>query len=261
MRLYSWNVNGIRAVTRKGFLDWLKRANPDVLCVQEVRSPLDDFDRAGVEALGYHVAWVEADKKGYSGVMTLSRRPPEAVEVGLGDPRLDGEGRVVMTAHGGVRLFNGYFPNGGRDCERVPFKMDFYDRLIAVLKPLVEAGERVIVAGDFNTAHMPADLARPGANAKTSGFTPEERRKFDELLALGLVDVFRALNPDAEGQYTWWSNRSGARARNIGWRIDYHLISANLLPAVRAVNLYAEVEGSDHCPIELELADDALGGP
>ena len=253
MRLFSWNVNGIRAVARKGFLAWLEAEKPDVLCIQETRASEDQLDEALLSGHGYHAVWVSAEKKGYSGVATFSRREPEEVAVGLGEARFDKEGRLVMTRHGDVWLFNGYFPNGGRTHDRVPYKLEFYTALLAHTRPMLARGEQVVITGDWNTAHQAVDLARPKANVKTSGFTPVEREAFGEFLEAGYVDAFRALYPDAVDQYSWWSNRSGARGKNIGWRIDYHLVSENLMGRVRDARLHTSVMGSDHCPIELVL--------
>ncbi len=253
MRLFSWNVNGLRSVARKGFLDWLDRSAPDVLCLQETRVLPAQLDDALLSAHGYHVVWHAAQKPGYSGVATFSRRPPDAVGAGMGVEAFDREGRVVVTHHGDVTLVNAYFPNGQRDCSRVPFKGEFYRTMLTFLERLRSEGRQVVVCGDFNTAHRAIDLKNWRSNQKTTGFLPEERALFDEYVAAGWVDAFRAMHPDVPDRYTWWSNRPGVRERNIGWRIDYHLVAPELWPRVRAARIHDDVRGSDHCPIELEL--------
>lgn len=253
MNIVSWNVNGLRACERNGFADWFAGAAPDVLCLQEVRAEVSQLPANCAAPEGYHAVFNPAEKKGYSGVATWSREVPGAVTLGLGHPEFDSEGRVIVTEHDGVVLYNIYFPNGGRDLSRVPFKMAFYDTLMDQLKARLDRGEKVVVGGDFNTAHRPIDLANPKANAKMTGFLPEEREAIDRFLALGFKDVFRDRNPDAAGHYTWWSNRPGVRERNVGWRLDYFLVSENLAGAVKDCRILPEVKGSDHCPVLLTL--------
>jgi exodeoxyribonuclease-3 len=254
VKLISWNVNGIRAVARKiDFQEWLAAVSPDVLCLQETRA-LPEQVPAGLRELpGYHAYWNAAERKGYSGVATLSSTEPAAVEVGLGLDEFDVEGRVLTTAFPGFKLLNVYFPNGGRKLERLDFKLRFYEAFLAHCDALHAQGERLIVCGDYNTAHRPIDLARPKRNAKTSGFLEEERAWIDAYLEHGFVDAWRALNPDAEGQYTWWMYMRNARERNIGWRIDYFMVSQALMPAVSGADILGEVMGSDHCPVTLDL--------
>lgn len=251
MRLFSWNVNGIRSVRRKGFLEWLDRERPDVLCVQETKARPEQLDAALLEAHGYHVAWASAERPGYSGVATFSRRPPDEIRVGLGIDVFDAEGRVVVTRHGELSIVNAYFPNGRRDHGRVPFKTTFYREMLAFAERLRAAGQGVVICGDFNTAHQPIDLENWKSNQKTSGFLPEERALLDEYVEAGWIDAFRALHPEARRQYTWWSNRTGVRERNVGWRIDYHFVAPEVWPRVRAARIHMDVLGSDHCPIEL----------
>ena len=253
MRFFSWNVNGIRAATRKGFLDWLKAEQPDVLCLQETRANTDQLTADVLTEHGYHVVWASAQKKGYSGVATFSKEEPDEVVIGLGEERFDSEGRMVVTRHGEILVFNGYFPNGGRSHDRVPYKLDFYTKLLETTTPMLERGEKIIICGDWNTAHKAVDLARPKANVKTSGFTPVEREAFDSFFDAGFVDAFRRLHPDTKDVYTWWSNRAGVRQRNIGWRIDYHMVSPSLMEDVVSATVHTQVMGSDHCPIELEV--------
>ena len=253
MRIVSWNVNGLRACERNGFTEWFRGASPDVMCMQEVRAELPQLPEHCQAPEGYHTSWNPAAKKGYSGVATWSRHAPKAVKLGLEHPESDSEGRVIVTEFEHFALYNIYFPNGGRTLERVPFKLEFYRHLMNQLAARLEAGDRVIVGGDFNTAHRAIDLANPKANEKMTGFLPEERAAIDEFLALGFRDVLRDRNPEAKGLYTWWSNRPGVRERNVGWRIDYFLVSENLVDRVVDATILPEVKGSDHCPVVLEL--------
>jgi exodeoxyribonuclease-3 len=252
MKIISWNVNGIRSVIRKGFWDWLHSSRPQLLCLQETRIQPDQLTEGMRAPSGYHTDWSAAQRRGYSGVATFCQEPPQAVRNSFGHAQFDAEGRVLITRHDGFTLFNIYFPNGRRSRERVEYKIAFYDALLAYCVDHRTRGEQLIVCGDFNTAHQPIDLARPKQNEKTSGFLPEERRAMDRWLDRGFVDIYRHLHPEAE-EYTWWTYRYNARARNIGWRIDYFFLTADLIPRVRDARILGSVPGSDHCPIELEL--------
>jgi exodeoxyribonuclease-3 len=252
MRLVSWNVNGIRSAVRKGFWDWFAADQPDILCLQEIRIQHSQLTGQMQRPPGYHAFWNPAERKGYSGVATLCQEEPLSSRSGFGPPRFDSEGRVFVTEHPHFTLVNAYFPSGRRSMERVEYKLDFYDALLVFCSELRANGHRLIVSGDFNTAHQPIDLARPNQNKKTSGFLPEEREAVSAWLANGFVDIFRYLYPDTEA-YTWWTYRVDARARNIGWRIDYHLVDEELLPDIVDARILGEVMGSDHCPIELKL--------
>ncbi|RMG82345.1 MAG: exodeoxyribonuclease III [Chloroflexi bacterium] len=253
-KLYSWNVNGIRAAQKKGFLDWLQQVQPDVLGVQETKAQPDQLDDALRQPEGYHTYWASAERKGYSGVALYSRTEPQQVQLGLGVPEYDAEGRTIIADYGEFVFITAYFPNGMRDHSRVPFKMRYKRLFLEYINQLRAEGRSVIFCGDVNTAHQEIDLARPKQNQKTTGFLPEERAWIDELVADGWVDIYRELNPDKEGAYTWWSNRSGARERNVGWRIDYFFISPDLRDRVVETAIHADVLGSDHCPISLTLA-------
>lgn len=253
MQIVSWNVNGLRACERKGFLPWLSALSPDVLCLQEVRAELPQLSAACREPEGYHATWNAAVKKGYSGVATWCKSPAPATRLGLGVEAFDGEGRVIVSEFETFALYNIYFPNGSRDHSRVPFKLAFYEALMSELTQRLARGDKLVIGGDFNTAHAEIDLANPKANATTTGFLPEEREVITRFLALGFVDVFRERHPGATGHYTWWSNRPGVRERNVGWRIDYFLVSANMVDRVAAVRHLPEALGSDHCPVVLEL--------
>ncbi|MEB3238113.1 MAG: exodeoxyribonuclease III [Candidatus Sericytochromatia bacterium] len=254
IKIATWNVNGIRAVTRNGFAGWLATEAPDVLCLQEVRALPDQVPAEATAEAGWHRTWHAAERKGYSGVATWTRTL-WPTHTGLGEARFDTEGRAIWTdLPDGIRLLNVYVPNGGRDLERVPYKLDFYAAMLAEIQAGHARGERFIICGDWNTAHQPIDLANPKANQGTTGFLPEERAWVDRFLTEGdLVDPFRDRHPGESGHYTWWSNRPGVRDRNIGWRIDYFLVSRTLAPQVLDVAHRPDVKGSDHCPVVLTI--------
>jgi exodeoxyribonuclease-3 len=251
IRLFSWNVNGIRALEKKGFLSWLQGCGADIVMLQETKCSPEQLAPALCRPEGFYAEWCAAEKKGYSGVATFSR-VPAAASRGLGEPRFDSEGRVLISVFPEFTLFNTYFPSGSSGAERVAFKLDFYKRFLEVVRGYVERGERVIVAGDVNTAYAEIDLARPRENRATSGFLPEERAALGQFFDAGLVDTFRHVRP-AEAKYSWWTARAGARERNIGWRLDYFLVSRNVLPYVADADTHPDVLGSDHCPVSLTL--------
>lgn len=260
LTLLSWNVNGIRAVEKKvGLTDWLITQSPDILCLQETKARPEQLAEALQQPQGYLSYWnYPAEKKGYSGVATFSRRKPEQVEYGIGLKEFDSEGRFVITRFPEFRLFNIYFPKGDTAPERrhrLDYKLAFYDAFLDHIDALRNNGEKLIICGDFNTAHQEIDLARPKENEKNSGFLPEERAWMDKLVEHGYIDVFRKFHGDP-GNYTWWDYKTGARARNVGWRIDYFFVSDNMDREVKESFIMPEVEGSDHCPIGLimELA-------
>jgi exodeoxyribonuclease-3 len=250
--MLSWNVNGIRAITRKGFPEWLMQQMPDILCVQEIKAAEEQFPPVTGEESGYHRYICSAEKKGYSGVALWSRDIPETVGCGFGFPEFDGEGRTLFADYGDFILFNVYFPNGKASAERLAYKMAFYRSFLRHVRSLRERGRRVIICGDVNTAHREIDLARAKENAGVSGFLPEERAWIDDLISLGFIDTFRMFNTEA-GQYTWWDYKTRARDRNIGWRIDYFFVSSDLASRVRSASILSDTEGSDHCPVELVL--------
>jgi len=250
MKIITWNVNGLRAALRKGVLPWILEKSPDVMCLQETRVLPEQLPEGQLDLDDYEIIWNPAEKKGYSGVSTWVKETPREVRLGFGEPRFDVEGRVIRTRHPNFYLYNIYFPNGQRGLQRVAYKLEFYETLLKTCDELHAAGESVIITGDFNTAHREIDLKNHKSNQKTSGFLPEERAMIDKFMAHGFVDPFRHFYPDKE-QYSWWSFRGGARARNVGWRIDYFLVSENLLPRVQDVIIHDDVQGSDHCPTEL----------
>jgi len=252
IKLLCWNVNGIRAAQRNGFLEWLQKESPDILCVQETKAHTEQLDANLLEPLGYHTYWNYPERKGYSGVATFTREEPASVRYGFGIQEFDGEGRVIITEYPWFTLFNIYFPNGKKDKIRLQYKMGFYEAFLEFINPRIQKGEKLIVCGDFNTAHKEIDLARPKANEKTSGFLPEERAWIDKFIANGNIDTFRQFNKEPE-QYTWWDMKSGARQRNVGWRIDYFFVTENLLSSLAQATIMPEVKGSDHCPISIVL--------
>jgi exodeoxyribonuclease-3 len=251
-RLLCWNVNGIRAIKNKGFLEWFKKESPDILCLQETKARPDQLDADLKEIPGYDVYWNYPEKKGYAGVAIYTRDKPQDVKYDLGGAKLDTEGRVIMVEYPAFTLFDIYYPNGGAGNKRVPYKMDFYDVFLKYADSLVKSGKKLVISGDFNTAHKEIDLARPKENVKNTGFLPEERAWMDNLVTHGYVDTFRHFHKEPE-QYTYWDLKTGARARNVGWRIDYFFVSENLLPQVTSSFILPEVMGSDHCPIGMTL--------
>jgi len=254
MKLISWNVNGVRAVVKKGFLDWLDQAQPDVLCLQETKAHVDQLTAEILTDHGYHTYWHSGERRGYSGVATFCKEEPLYVQEGLGIERYDAEGRVLVTEHENFLLYNIYFPNGQKDNERLQYKLDFYDDLLPIINEQVESGNNVVVTGDWNTAHHSIDLARPKQNVNTSGCMPIERKKLDMFVENGWIDTFRLFHQEGE-RYSWWTYRFGARERNVGWRIDYFFVNEGFVDNVEDADIHDEVVGSDHCPVSLELSE------
>ena len=227
MKIISWNVNGIRAVAKKGFLEFLHHHSPDILCLQETKAHPDQLTEELLNHEGYEVYWSSAEKKGYSGVATFTKISPEKILHGIGENRFDSEGRTVITEYKDFVLFNIYFPNGQKDDERLQYKMDFYDAFLKLSEKYRKAGKKVVTCGDYNTAHKEIDLTHPKANEKYSGFLPMERAWLDRYISHGYIDTFREFNNNPK-QYTWWTYRQGAREKNVGWRIDYFFVSNEL---------------------------------
>lgn len=250
--IISWNVNGIRAAQKKGFIEWLHDRSPDVLCVQETKAHPDQLDHELLAPEGYHVFWSSAERKGYSGVATFCRKKPKSVSCGYNIPEFDNEGRVVVTEFEAFTLLNIYFPNGQKDETRLQYKLDFYDATLEFTEKLRKQGQSVIVSGDYNTAHYAIDLERPEANEKTSGFLPIERRWLDKFVDHGYIDTLRHFDSSAK-RYTWWDQKTRARDRNVGWRIDYHFVSKELEGCLLGADILSDVYGSDHCPVTLSL--------
>jgi exodeoxyribonuclease III len=250
--ILCWNVNGIRAAQKKGFLDWLQQMSPDILCLQETKVQPGEISPELEQPAGYYAYWDFPERKGYSGVVTFTREKPRKVKSGLGIERFDIEGRVIITQYRQFKLFNVYFPNGKMSEERLKYKMDFYDAFLDFVDPLKARGEKLIVCGDFNTAHKEIDLARPKDNEDVSGFLPMERAWMDKFVAHGFIDTFRLFNKEP-GYYTWWSLRTRARERNIGWRLDYFFVTENLSGSVTEASILSDVTDSDHCPVGIKL--------
>ena len=253
MRLISWNVNGIRAVEKKGFKESVAAFEADIICLQETKAQVEQLSKELLELDGYKSYFHSADKKGYSGTAVYTKKEPKAVSFGLGEDRFDHEGRTIEMDFGEFILYNIYFPNGGQGPERLEFKLAFYDCFLEKITKQMKENRSIIVCGDVNTAHNNIDLSNPGPNSKTSGFLPEERVYMDHFVSAGLVDTFRMLYPDKEKMYTWWSYQSFARSRNVGWRIDYFFVSESLRNRVAESSMLTDTEGSDHCPIYLDL--------
>jgi exodeoxyribonuclease-3 len=251
MKLISWNVNGIRSVYKKGFLEWFTTESPDIICLQETKADYSQFPLELRELQEHAVSHSSAEKKGYSGVATFFREKILDTK-NFEKHCYDSEGRVLIHELADFYLLNCYFPNGQRDHARVPFKLEFCHDVLTKLSELRKI-KPVIITGDFNTAHREIDLANPKSNKNTTGFLLPERAWLDSVIKAGFVDIFRHLHPGRAGAYTWWSNMPGVRARNIGWRIDYFFITPELLPRVKSAEILPAVMGSDHCPIVLEL--------
>ncbi|MBC8326724.1 MAG: exodeoxyribonuclease III [Verrucomicrobia subdivision 3 bacterium] len=249
MRILSWNVNGLRAAQKKGFADWLGEAQPDILCIQESRALPEQVTPDWPKT--YEPHWNPAEKKGYSGVITFTKTPPIKITRGIGIAEHDHEGRVLTTEHDGFFLVNVYVPNAQRTLARLPYRQQWDRDFLAYLKKL-ERRKPVIFCGDLNVSHKEIDLTNFKANKNNAGFTSEERAGFDAFVAAGFIDTFREFE-SAGGHYTWWSNRLNARGRNIGWRIDYFLVSKSLKPRLKKAFILPEVMGSDHCPVGVEI--------
>ena len=253
MRVISWNVNGIRAVHKKGFLDWFASESPEILCIQETKAIQSQLPGELTSVPGYHSYFSAPDRKGYSGVALYTRQEPESVTYGFGIDKFDNEGRTIIADFGTFVLFDIYFPNGKRSDERLLYKMDFYDVFLDYIDDLKSKGRHIVVCGDVNTAHKEIDLARPKENSKISGFLPEERSWMDKFLDHGYVDIFRVYNQEPDN-YSYWDQITRARDRNVGWRIDYFFVDQGFAGQVSNAFILPEVMGSDHCPVGIEIA-------
>ena len=264
LKFLSWNVNGLRALAAKPDWQWFASSDADIIALQETKANEAQLASSLTEPYGWHSYFCSSVvKKGYSGVAVYSRKKPLKVEKELDVPALAGEGRLLHLEFPEFHFFNGYFPNGGAEIldaagkptgmfARVPYKLAFYEAFLAKCEQL-RKDKPIVVCGDFNIAHQAIDLARPKQNEKNTGFLPEERAILDRFTELGYLDTFRLLQPNAEGQYSWWSYKTRARAKNIGWRIDYFFVSKELGPKVSKAWIESDVFGSDHCPVGLEL--------
>lgn len=252
VRALSWNVNGIRAVHKKGFLEWFNEESPDILCLQETKASVDQLPEALIQVDGYQAYFSTCERKGYSGVALYTKIPPKQVTYGFGIETFDREGRTIVADYGEFVLLNNYFPNGRASTERLEYKMRFYDAFLEFAERQKNQGKGVVVCGDVNTAHKEIDLARPKENANTSGFLSVERAWLDKFLDHGYIDVFRKFNEKPE-QYTYWDMMTRARDRNVGWRIDYFFADQKLARTISDAFILPEVMGSDHCPVGIEF--------
>jgi exodeoxyribonuclease III len=249
MRIISWNVNGIRAIAKKGFLEFCSKYDPDILCLQETKVHPDQLEEQLLNMLGRQSFWSAAQRPGYSGTATYLKTAAAGVKYGIGIKKFDTEGRFVVTDHTDFVLYNVYFPNGGSGEERHLFKQDFLRKFKSHLQSTKDEGREIIVVGDYNVAHKPIDIFDPIKLAGESGFLPEEREWFDEFLSVGFVDLFRHFHPDAAQRYSWWSYQERGRIGNRGWRIDYICATEGLLKKIKSCDLLDDVQGSDHCPV------------
>ena len=250
-KLVSWNVNGLRAALNKGFADFVASEKPDVLCLQETKvlpEQIGDWAWAN----GYEITWNPAEKKGYSGTAIMTRSVPLSVEIGMGKKAHDGEGRVITMEFPDFFVVTVYTPNSRDGLRRLPYRMK-WDRDFRTFARNLDARKPTVICGDFNVAHEEIDIARPKANRKSPGFTDEERKGFTSLLRTGFLDSFRHFHPDEPEHYSWWSYRANARARNVGWRLDYFLVSESLENRMWNTRILTEIEGSDHCPVAVDI--------
>jgi exodeoxyribonuclease-3 len=256
MKIISWNTNGLRATHKQGyFLPFIQKEKPDILGLQETKAEPEQLPEEARNPKGYFSYFSHSKgKKGYSGVAIYSKVKPKKIEYGIGIPRFDDEGRIIIAYYKDFVLLNVYFPNGGGGPERLKYKLEFYDEFLKFIDKLKKKGQKIIFCGDVNTAHEAIDLARPKENEENTGFLPEERAWIDEVIASGYTDVFRHLNPNKKDAYTYWDMKTFARDRNVGWRIDYFFVTADLLPKINDMKILTQVYGSDHCPISLIFA-------
>lgn len=251
-KIISYNVNGIRSALSKGWMDWIKAANPDVVCLQEIKANPEQLDLSIFDAAGYKHYWYPAQKKGYSGVAIFTRREPDHVEYGCGIKEYDDEGRVLRADYGDLSVMSVYMPSGSSGDERQAFKMKWLDDFQDYINKLKKKRPNLVISGDYNICHKPIDIHNPVSNANSSGFLPEERDWIDSFMKSGFTDTFRHFNKEPH-QYSWWSFRANSRAKNLGWRIDYHLVSEHLQDRLKRAAILPEAKHSDHCPILVEL--------
>lgn len=252
MKILSWNINGYRAILKKGFKDFMDSYSPDIIGLQEVKSLPEQLTEPDTNIKGFGNVWNGAERKGYSGTAVFYKQKPISSSFGFGIQKFDCEGRVITTEYPDFYFINVYFPNGGQGEERLKYKMDFYDSFLEYAEKLKKNGKAIIFCGDVNTAHKPIDLARPKENEKHTGFLPMEREWINNVVSHGWVDTFRLFHPEPNS-YTWWDYKTKARERNIGWRIDYFFIDAEHVKIIKDSFILPDILGSDHCPIGITL--------
>lgn len=252
MKLISYNVNGIRSAINKGFVQWLKEENPDVIGLQEIKATEQDIDRSIFLDLGYELYWHPAVKKGYSGVAIFTKIKPKTVKYGMGTNKYDDEGRIIQADFDGFSFISSYFPSGTTGDVRQDFKYEFLDDVYGYVQDLLRENKKLILSGDYNICHKPIDIHNPISNKNSSGFLPEERAWMDKFTDSGFIDTFRYFNSEAH-HYSWWSYRANSRAKNLGWRIDYHMATKELQNKLKSAVILPHVNHSDHCPIVLEI--------
>jgi exodeoxyribonuclease-3 len=254
MKIISYNVNGVRSAMNKNWLAWLQATNPDIICLQEIKVLPEqiELELKLIEDMGYHHYWYPAQKRGYSGVAILSKKKPNEVTYGCGHELFDAEGRVIRADFDDFSIISAYFPSGSSGEERQGVKFEFLEYFQEYIRQLRWKYPELIISGDYNICHRPIDIHNPKSNANSSGFLPEEREWMENFIQSGFVDTFRYFNPEPHN-YTWWSFRAGARQKNLGWRIDYHLVSKELEPRLKRAAILSEAKHSDHCPVLLEL--------
>ncbi|MCF6242295.1 MAG: exodeoxyribonuclease III [Bacteroidales bacterium] len=251
-KIYSYNVNGIRAAINKGLAEWIKQENPDILCIQETKAQPEQIDSKLFEYLGYKSYWYSAQKKGYSGVGILSKQEPDHIEYGMGIEKYDNEGRFMRADFGDISVISVYHPSGSSGDERQAFKMQWLIDFQNYIRELRKTRSKLIIAGDYNICRLWIDIHNPEKQQKTSGFLPEEREWFQSFMDDGVLDTFRIFNPEPHN-YSWWSYRAGARAKNKGWRIDYHIVTENLKTQIKSAGIHPDAMHSDHCPVSVEV--------
>jgi exodeoxyribonuclease-3 len=251
-RIITYNINGVRAALNKGLADWIKASNPDILCFQEIKASPDQFNTAIFEDLGYHHFWYPAQKKGYSGVAILSKTKPLNVKYGCGIESYDSEGRILQADYDQFSVISLYLPSGSSGDDRQVFKMNFLEDFIVYVNNLRIEKPNLIISGDYNICHKSIDIHNPVANANTSGFLPEERQWMDRFTQSGFLDTFRVFNQEPH-HYSWWTYRAGARGKNLGWRIDYNMVSEPMREKLKRAAILKEAMHSDHCPVLLEI--------